>query len=436
MQKDYATFSRAFDAWQAAASLRARRERQKQYTYGDQWCDLVDDGNGNMMVERDLVRATGKRPQTNNLIRRLVKTIIGRYRNLAADGDLYDTDPASLDARNSLPELDARLLEEFIISGCAIQRIVAERRPGGQGVWIDNVNPRAFFVNTFADPRGLDIDFIGMLHDMAWPEVVNRFARGSRTRAAALRQIFDTAIQAGRYAPGKFLGVVDAATCDFAASSLPGKMRVIEVWSLEGRQVQMRGRLAMDMVWRCRWLAPDGTLLDEYNSPFRHASHPFVVKFYPLTDGEVHSFVEDVIDQQRAINRLVVLADTMMASSAKGALIFPVDQLARGTTLEDVGRLWSRPDAVIPISGRGNTAPTQVMTSNSGTAPYQLLSLQMQLFDDITGIGDTLLGRDISPSTGANLYNAQVRNAATVLTDLLESFCSFTAARTAKATAT
>ncbi len=432
MQKDYETYRRACEAWQAAAVLRARRERHKQYTYGDQWCDIVPDGCGNMVSERRLVESTGKRPQTNNLIRRLVKTVVGRYRDLAAAGKYYDPDPAGIDSRNCLAELDARLLEEYVISGCAVQRVVDEVRPRGSGVWIDNVNPAAFFVNRFTDPRGFDIDFAGMMHDMAWPEVVNRFSGGSRTRMAALKMMYDRAQEHGPLDCRDIIGVSVTGDDSFGESA-PGRMRVIETWSLEGRQTVVRGRVRMDMVWHCRWLGPDATLLAEYNSPWGHGGHPFVVKFYPLTDGEVHSFVEDVIDQQRAVNRLVVLADSMMASSAKGALLFPMDQLAKGVTLEDIGRLWARPDSVIPISGQGATMPSQVVTSNTGSAPYQLLALQMKLFDDISGVGDALLGRNVSPSTGAGLYEAQVRNAATVLTDLLESFASFTAERNEKA---
>ena len=60
----------------------------------------------------------------------------------------------------------------------------------------------------------------------------------------------------------------------------------------------------------------------------------------------------------------------------------------------------------------------------------------MKLFDNISGVGDTLLGRNISPATGANLYDAQLREATTVITDLLETFRTFTARRSAKAART
>ena len=312
---------------------------------------------------------------------------------------------------------------------------MAERRPGGAGIWVDNVSPDDFFVNRFTDPRGSDITLIGMLHQMSWPEVVNRFGRGSRTRIASLRRLFESPATRSALAPDEFLGMSLPADADAFFTSAPDRLRVIEVWNYEGRQASRRGRIAMDMVWTCRWYAGDGTLLDQYNSPFPHGEHPFAVCLYPLTDGEVHSFVEDVIDQQRAINRLVVLLDTIMASSAKGALLFPIDQLVPGYTLEHISALWARPDAVIPLR-RSGELPQQVTASSGGAGAYQLLDLQMKLFDNISGVGDVLLGRDISPSTGADLYDARVREASTVITDLLESFRAFTDRRTAKATRT
>ncbi len=429
--------ARAFNAWLAASDMRRARRRHLRYTYGDQWCDLVDDHTGNIVTERSLLVKSGRSPQTNNLIRQLVKTIVGRYRNLADEGAFYDNTPGSVDSRNRMAELDSRLLEEFVISGCAVQRVCAERRPGGDGVWVDNVDPDAFFVNSYRDPRGFDIDFIGMLHDMSLPEVINRFAGGSRRRADALRSLYGSSIDenADMLQPDTPVGVATPAGIDFYRPR-SGRCRVIEVWQLVGRPVtDASGRLRMDMRWISTWLAPDGTVLLGEPSPWPHGSHPFVVKMYPLTDGQVHSFVEDVIDQQRTINRLVVLIDSMLASSAKGVLLYPVDQIPKGMKFDDVASMWANPNAVIPVAGQGREFPRQMVNNSADSGAYQLLNLQMKLFEDISGISDALLGRNVSASTGQALYDAQVRQAAVSLTDLLASFASFTDERRAKADA-
>lgn len=184
--------------------------------------------------------------------------------------------------------------------------------------------------------------------------------------------------------------------------------------------------------WHCRWYAPDGSLLSEYDSPYAHGGHPFAVKLYPLTDGEVHSFVEDVLDQQKFINRLIVTLDHMMACSAKGVLLFPINQLPNGISLEQITDAWAQPDGVIPITDLADHLPQQVNASNSNSDGYRLLQMQMQLFEQISGVGGALMGRSTN-ARGAEMLDAEVRNGTLALADLFESFAAFTAARNALA---
>lgn len=422
----------AYAAWSAASTLRARRERYKNYTYGDQWCDIVTDRKGRRVREDRVLVESGGKPLTNNLIRQLVKTVVGRYRTQMAESGFYAAaEIADIARRNSLAELDSRMLEEFLISGCAVQRIVDERRWGGCGVWIDNVDPRRFFVNVFHDPRGWDIELTGMLHDMSLPEVVNRFAGGSAARATELRRIYGSTDASGAFS-GPELGASEGSM-EFFCPSEPGRCRVIEVWTLDCREKNGEDSAALDFMWHCRFLAPDGTLLAEYDSPYAHRLHPFVVKFYPLTDGEVHPFVEDVIDQQRHINRLIVMIDKMMTTAAKGVLLFPVDQMVEGLSWEGVTDVWAHNDGVIPITGRGQHLPQQVVTNTANSGAYRLLEMQMKLFDEISGVGDALLGRRTASVNGAQLFEGQVRNATIALSDIFESFTAFTRARNDKA---
>ncbi len=420
---------RAYNAWSSAADFRSRRERYKRFTYGDQWCDAVPDGHGALITERESIERSGKRPYTNNLIRRLVKSVVGRYRTDAAEKGLYGGDIADAAARNALAELDARLLEEFLISGCAVQRIVDERRWGGRGVWVDNVDPRRFFVNKFHDPRGWDVDMAGMLHDMTFAELVNRFGMGDRRRVEKIRRLYDSNSGDRAYAGATALGTAETMN-DFFIADSPDRLRVIEVWTFDSRPAP-RGA-SLRFAWHCRMFAPDGTVLAEYDSPCRHGAHPFAIKFYPLTDGEVHSFVEDVLDQQKFINRLIVTLDHIVACSAKGVLLFPVDQLPKNVSWNDVAATWAQADGIIPVTGRGTTMPQQVNSGGANSGAYQLLQLQMRLFEEVSGVGDALMGRSDGSARGAEMLDAQVRNATIALADLFESFSAFAAARNDK----
>ena len=180
--------------------------------------------------------------------------------------------------------------------------------------------------------------------------------------------------------------------------------------------------------WRRKWFADDGSLLGESESA---EMHPYVFKAYPFIDGEVHSFVADLLDQQRCINRLIVMIDHILSCSAKGVLLFPTSQLPSGTKWEDVLDTWAAADGVIPITGRGEM-PRQVVTNGGAAGAYQLLNLQMKIFEDISGVGDALMGRADSSVKGAGMYEAQVRNATIALYDLLLSFDAFTKQRNEK----
>lgn len=240
-----------------------------------------------------------------------------------------------------------------------------------------------------------------------------------------------------------------------------GRCRVIEVWTLECRErlvchdahsgkittmsvanigdvvrendlrrrlgrPEIRTRRDMRAVWRGHWLSPDGTELAAADSPYAHGRHPFAIKLYPLTDGEIHPLVEDVIDQQVYVNRLITLLDRVMSTSAKGALLFPQSQLADDMTLEQVAQAWAAPDGVIPYRPQPNyPEPHQLVTNATDIGARELLEVQMRMFERISGVSDALQGRLSGGVNGAEMYDSQVRNALISVADLLECFGSF-----------
>ncbi|MDE6369862.1 MAG: hypothetical protein K2K92_00050, partial [Duncaniella sp.] len=353
-------FENARKAWEALGDVRAVRRRLKMYTFGRQWEDPVTDGGGNVVPERVYYEQTGRQPLTNNLLRSLVKSVVGRFRQMAAGeretaGAAGGVSPSDvLVPGNRLEEMDARALEEFLISGCAVQKVSRERRFEGTGVWVDNVNPDRFFCNRYQDPRGLDIRLAGMLHDMSLCEMKLRFGHRNRRRLRDIEMAFSRSV-AGRGEPGVVsMALMGCTTADvmWGRAQADGLCRVVEVWTFED---EGRGRMG----WHGRFFTSDGTLIDETSSPYGHAGHPFVVTMYPLTDGEVHPFIEDVIDQQRHINKLVTTIDHILAHSAKGVLLYPHDALPAGVNFEDIVRIWSCPGAVVPVNGRSQHTPQE-----------------------------------------------------------------------------
>lgn len=423
----------ALSCHSVGADLRARRRRFKQFTYGQQWDDPVTDpATGAVTTEGELAARSGRRPLTNNMIRRLVKTIVGHFRTTLTDPDSAqaaisaEVDPQIASA-NSLDELDARTLEEFLISGCAIQRISTESRPAGPGPWVDMVSPELFFCSPFTDPRALDVETVGMLHDLPLPEVIGRFAAGSRRKAEDIRRIYSGAKRC-RVVEVWTLEAVEQLRCHdpklATYYTLPAA-REAELQAINRRRsrrkdLQVTWRFEVATAWHGRWLGPEGQVLAHTMAP----THPFAVKFYPMIDGEVHSFVEDVIDQQKYVNRLITLVDNVMSTSAKGVLLFPQDALSTKMDLKTITTEWARHDGVIIYDQRpGSQGPHQVVTNASNLGAYDLLALEMKMMQEVSGITDAYQGRNAANS--AQLYEAQTRNTAAALADIFDTFAAF-----------
>ena len=92
----------ARDAWLAASSFRQRRDRYKRYTYGDQWSDPAVDHRAHPVAEAELLSRDGRKPLTNNLIRQIVKIVIGRYRTASRDDGRYSDDSRAFVSDNQL----------------------------------------------------------------------------------------------------------------------------------------------------------------------------------------------------------------------------------------------------------------------------------------------------------------------------------------------
>lgn len=479
----YPVLLQAQKAWEEIDSFRHKRKRNRDYTYGKQWNDLIKLPDGRVMSEEEYIRQQGKVPLKNNLIRQMVKTVLGQFRNnqtqpvcVARDreeqnlGELMSAAVQYAYQHNRLQELDSRTMEEFLISGICFQKIGYGFRRGKTDVWVDEVNPNRIFFNAMEDSRHWDCTLIGELHDMPIAEVISRFSFGSRERAVQLRHIYTEADNDTVRHNFENLTTRAIDRLDFYMPSSPELCRVIEVWKLESQEVlnchdfrsgeyynlpvseaeavekenkarRQAARQAgipdeavalietewgVTQTWRYRFFSPLGDLLDEGDTPYWHGEHPYVFKLYPLIDGEVHAFVEDVIDQQRYINRLITMIDFIMGSSAKGVLLFPEDQIPDGMTIDDIADEWTKYNGIILFRPRpGSPMPQQIAVNATQVGAYEMLSLQMRLFEDISGVHGAMQGKAAPAGTPSSLYSQQIQYSSTNLLDLFESFKTF-----------
>ena len=173
------------------------------------------------------------------------------------------------------------------------------------------------------------------------------------------------------------------------------------------------------------FLIPDGAVIKSGDSPFVHGSHPYIIKCYPFLDGEIQSFVADMIDQQRYANRLITLYDWMVRASAKGVLMIP-DDAVEPQDLQNVADQWSRFNGVIVYKANpGQPAPHQVNGNNTNIGVAELLNIQLKMLEDVSGVNGVLQGNVASNSVSGTLFNQQTENARTSLSDILETFKVF-----------
>ncbi len=123
-QKDLNLLDEARRVWEAMDAFRSERKRCKRYCYGDQWGDPVW-VDGKWMREDSYIRSLGSEPLKNNLIRRLVKQVLGLYRSERKPIDVQAPEKwmvkhlanalRRVENANAADELNARALEEFLV---------------------------------------------------------------------------------------------------------------------------------------------------------------------------------------------------------------------------------------------------------------------------------------------------------------------------------
>ena len=472
--------------WVSMWKYREDRERNKNYTYGKQWSDIITTPEGDTMTEEKYIKLQGSIPLKNNLIRRLVKNVLGAYRNqnkepvcIARDRDeqrLGETMSTVLQYNmqlNRMREVYARSMEEYMIGSFVMHKKWFGWRNGKLDCWTDYVPPNNIIIDcNMRDFRGWDVSLVGEIHDVDFGTLCNEFAQTPADykrladiyRAASDRSVLSTVWDEFGYPIG------GANNMSFLSPQDPGRCRVIEVWRKEtkpryrcrdynngdvfkidiedyhdmveavntdrlqrgmaaGMDIndipQVEAEWFVDEYWYYYYLTPFGDILKEGESPYEHKEHPYVFKAYPFIDGEIHSFVSDVIDQQRYVNRLITLYDWIMRASAKGVLMVPEDCL-KGRDPREFADEWTRFNGVIVYTpSKSGDVPQQISANSTAIGIGELLNLQLKFFEDISGVNGALQGKPGYAGESGSHAEVMAQNATTSLIDILESFSEF-----------
>jgi hypothetical protein len=479
--KNHQVLMDAFNAWQGLENFRLTAERNKMYTFEDQWSDKVKTRKG-WITERESILNEGNIPIQNNRIRSILRSIVGVFQSSQTEpvcisrdrdeqdkGEIMSATLQYIYQLNKLWGLDSFNLQYFLVTGLAAFRSTFGWRNGKMDVWTDVVNyNHIFFDNHMTDPRHWDCHLVGQIYDCGIYELMAQFADGSKEKADRIRRIYrycDTDMTM-TYLESN-LTVDTKQHLNFFIPKDNTRCRVIEVWKKESKErllvhdhltgdyykvetgeetkifaentkrikEQMAAGVApedmklikhqwfIDNYWYYYYLSPTGDVLKEGETPFWHESHPYTFKVYPFFDGRVYPFVSGFIDQQRYINRLIMLQDFITRSSAKGVLAIHEDSIPDGYTIKDFTDEWAVFNGVILYKGKpGVPMPQQIVSHTTQLGVTDMLSIQLKLLEDVSGVQGALQGRQPQSGTPAALYAQQVQNSATSLTELFESY--------------
>lgn len=473
--------------WEGLQDFRDRRKRNIDYIVGEHFNESITNPDTRTSItEKAYLESKGIVPLKQNIIRQLVRNMIGQYlqspakvtvtalaRENAALSEMLTNTIQACRENLKLGAYEPRWLEEFLASGVLVSRSYYkyfDERNIEDGAVVLADNNRIFFDNNTRDIFGQDITVIGEFYDMTRDAVVASFARNKEEGDYILSRIYTGTRNEYLQVNNSSLSGDAAKHEDFLIPENMNMCRVIVAWQKNSRwtvyahdplngsygvtdytvaelQAMNRQRIAAgvangvddtqinksliqfhnhyEQYWSVKYLSPYGNCLFESETPYEHESHPYTIFLYPMINGRVWSMVEDVIDQQRYINRLMMIMDKAMINSAKGVWIFPKDSL-EGQNLEDIADDINRGDAVIQLSLKpGAQLPQQLVGKGVQVGAQELLAAQMELIMQISGVNSAIQGQQPGSGTPASRYAMEAQYSSTNSRDLFEAFGHF-----------
>lgn len=479
--------TRAENAWQALYDLRKRRERNINYCFIDQWSDWVYDEKGKLVRESSrIAKRTGGVALQNNHLIKIVHSLSGLYSKQSTEPVCFARSPNcdekadvmtnALQANwqnNMMPDLLVSEMEEMLYGGMSVVMEEWTTINGVEDAYTFVIEPSHFYFESAGiDPLHRDVELIGHFEDYSLGALAARFAR-SKYDYKQLEYIYAPYIarQQSILPNGQQTDKLKDPYWDVSDRDM---CRVYHVWTKEHKlryrckdimdfdqplyriepeqlplvTAENEARLAQaeaagmaredvplieytpvfDTYWHYQALAPGGLILEEYDSPYEHGSHPYTFKIYEYVNGDVIPYMSPVIDQQRYINRLVTLFDIVIQASAKGITMIPKSCVPETMTEAEFARSIRETGNFIfydDKEGRNMNKPEVVVSNTNMTGITDMLQLQLGFIPDITSVSEALQGKTAKSGTSASRYALESQNSTTSVSALLLKFGSF-----------
>ncbi len=392
--------------------------------------------------------------------------------------------------KNSMQGLYVKWMREVCNGGWAIAHETYDDASGPSrrlDSWTQYINPNyAFFDGEGTDPRNWDLSIVGHFFYGSFEDICARFARRAEDYAI-LKEIYASQATVFREdAIGRPEDHFEEDALAFMHSADPNKCYVCEVWTKEtrarrrlwdqnagseeiideddaayrrevraenarrrqagraagwseaeipyivgdgyGRDADEKNGFFVDTFWYCRFLAPDGTILWEGESPYAGREHPYTYCLFPYLDGHIVGYMADAIDHNIAMNRAMVLHDWLVRCQAKGVTVVPKTIVPKDVSYQDFARSWTSIDDLVYIDiepGQEKLMP-QVFHGAAQTFDVSsLIATYARLMDSGTPVNGALQGKTPTSGTSGALYAQMATNASTPIAALMEEFHRF-----------
>jgi hypothetical protein len=476
--------------WDNLFPIREEYKRNRNFFIGDQWSDsMLDPTTGQTITEEEHILNQGKLALKNNQIQKTVRNIVGQYRDndykptvqsrnreKARTNEMMTNALQYVVEAEELAEVDTRMLESFLLHACPGYKVDWGWNPKlkNKGINIDPLNVhRLFFNSDVEDLRLKDLNLIGEIHDMVAEDIVATFGKGDEEKESVIKRWIGDYSQRRQIDYANYFGSTNLDSMSFYITEDESKIRIFEIWHKKKKLQAMchdwetgqdfiheldpeEAKIAIDSVnqdrlafaqemgipleemplidiefqevdvWHYKFLTAQGHCLAKGETPFTHNEHPYILRPYPMMDRILMPFVSTIIDQQKYINRLILMMDFMLGAGAKGVLMVPEDAIPKGMKLEDFSDQWVRFNGAIMYkpSKEHNHVPRQVYSQSQSVGAEKMLALQLQLFKEIGGVNDAIQGQKVAGVNTASQYAQMANNASISIKDYFEHFAN------------
>lgn len=449
------------------------------------------DGVEKTITMRKYLELEGNIPQQTNQIKSMVNTIVGVLikeqnepvcnaidRDEQQYGEILTQALQANNSKNRIRTIHKLCTEDMIIGGLGVLHESYGFREGNsrrEDSWTKYIDPNYMILETtMRDPRFWDVTMVGCWYSMPFHILAAQFVGRNGMTYDKLKNIYASH---PLYDESGYTDLLESKANDwltFMKTTKTSECCVAEIWTLETKERvrvhdtnegtleiidaddtemlklikginEQRKEIAMssgwtedevptieldyfvDQFWYCRFLAPDGTILWEEESPYPDRSHPFTIMATPFIDGRISGYITDAIDHQIAMNRALVLQDWVVRNQIKGFTMIPNQLVPDDMSPEEfVENGISLGNYFFYDAEKARGLKPEVF--HTGAVSYDAsnyLNVLKNLMESSTAVSGAIQGKTPYSGTSAALFAQQTMNSSTPIASLLADIRSF-----------